>query len=95
MPDFIIPIFWAFIRCMLQPRMSPFDIEVLAMPTSFIIIDLFGPSAIIAPMPLTFIIPSPEQDIIFAEAGVAATATAKAAVTIKYFMMELSLGKTG
>jgi hypothetical protein len=92
MPDFIMPIFCAFIRCILQARMSPFDIDVLAIPTSFDIIILFDPSAIVPIMLLTFIIPSPEQVIIAADAGVTAKA-ARAAVTIRYFIVELSLEK--
>jgi hypothetical protein len=94
-PDFIIPIFWAFIRCMLQPPMSPFDIDVLAIPISLFIIILFGLSAIIPVILLTFIIPSPEQVIIFADAGVIAKAAARVATATRYFMSELSLEKTG
>src|ERR1700760_2481365 len=75
---------------MLQPRMSPFDIDVLAIPTSLAIIILFELSGIVPIMLLTCIIPSPAQVIIFADAGVTAKA-ARAAEIMRYFIVELSL----
>jgi hypothetical protein len=43
----IEPIFWARIKLLHALRMSPFDIAVFAMPISFIIAALAGPSGIL------------------------------------------------
>src|SRR5258708_2792993 len=82
---------WAGLTFVHAPRMSPFDIAVFAMPISFIIAILPGPSGMALPSATDLAMFSLVQAIIAADAGLIASTAAIVAAEQTEFSLCFSL----